>query len=322
VALAVLVVLGCSRGKEPPLAAHDPLADSADQVLYKTKSVLTDGGVMKAEVYGDTAYVFDDNTRVEMRGVRTIFFTVTGARNAVLTSREGTYNTRTNNMQARGDVVVTSEDGRRLTTPVLSFAQARNEISSDTSFTVTDPKRDMTGIGFVSDPDMNNMRCLRACKGSAGTVVLPGGPGDTARGAVPAPAPGSPKPGVPSTGVVGGQARPDNAPGATVPTPGAGRATGTVPPTTPAGGAMAHEGPPSSAAGVASTPTASTPAGSTPAASPPGAPRTAAPPSAAPPTAAPTPSAGTPGGSVPAGTTPAVATPGPQTATPSSHPTP
>jgi len=287
-ALALLLALGCSSGKEPPLAARNPLADSADQVLYKTKSILTDGGVMKAEVYGDTAYVFDDNTRVEMRGVRTIFFTVTGARNAVLTSREGTYNTRTNNMEARGDVVVVAEDGRRLTTPVLRFAQARNEISSDTSFTLTDPKRDMTGIGFVSDPDMNNMRCLKACAGSAGTVTLPGGPGDTARGPSRTQVPVTPAPNVPSSGAVvpgapsGGGAATE--PGASVRAAGTGRATGAVPP---------------SAA--------------------------AAPPPAAPTPAAPTPAAITPAATTPAAPSPAApspATPGDKPVTPPSHPTP
>ena len=62
VAIAGAVVLtlsiGCSNERQPPVAIRNALADSADQVLYHTKSILTDGGVMKAEVYGDTAYVF------------------------------------------------------------------------------------------------------------------------------------------------------------------------------------------------------------------------------------------------------------------------
>lgn len=241
--LALGLALGCSNGKQPPVAVDNPLADSADQILYHTKSVLTDAGVMKAEVYGDTAYVFDDNTRVEMRGVRTIFFTVTGQKNAVLTSREGTYNTRTNNMEARGDVVVVAVDGRRLTTPVLKFAQTRNEISSDTSFTLTDSAatRTMIGIGFTSDPDMNNMRCLRACSGAAGVVTLPSGPGDTTRRS-PAPAPGSTGSAPPSAGsaqlrapVGGGAAL---RPGASARAGAAGRAaTGQLPPGMPPGSA-------------------------------------------------------------------------------------
>lgn len=259
--LVLILTVRCTSGKQPPLAVRNPLADSADQVLYKTKSVLTDGGVMKAEVYGDTAYVFDDNTRVEMRGVRTIFFTATGARNAVLTSREGTYNTRTNNMEARGDVVVVSEDGRRLTTPVLRFAQSRNEISSDTSFTLTDPTRDMTGIGFVSDPDMNNMRCLKACAGSAGTVNLPGGPGDSAR------APNTVAPRPPSAGGGAASSAHGAAPSAAAGrAPASGRSSGALLPAAPSSSGGTSPGrPPSSAAAA---PAAGQPAPAQPKASP------------------------------------------------------
>src|SRR5208283_4111040 len=128
---ALGVLLSCRKAITPPITTRNALADSADQVLYHTKSVLTDNGVMKAEVHADTGYLFDDNTRVEMRVVQTVFFTATGARNAVLTSRQGTYNTRTDNMEARGDVVVVSEDGRHLTTQELRYGQTRNEIESD-----------------------------------------------------------------------------------------------------------------------------------------------------------------------------------------------
>jgi LPS export ABC transporter protein LptC len=251
-ALALGLALGCSNGKQPPLAVQNPLADSADQVLYHTKSILTDAGVMKAEVYGDTAYVFDDNTRVEMQGVRTIFFTVTGERNAVLTSREGTYNTRTNNMEARDDVVVVSVDGRRLTTPVLKYSQARNEISSDTSFSLTDSNatRTMIGIGFTSDPDMNNMRCLRACSGAAGVVTLPSGSADTTR-ASPAPPPGStgraPNAGSAQPGVPPG-AGAATRPGASTRAAATGKATGQLPPGMPGSAAPSTAAHPSTSA--------------------------------------------------------------------------
>lgn len=178
---AMLLAAGCKTGKTPPLAARDPLADSADQVFYHAKSRLTDHGVMKSELHADTGYFFDDNTRIEMRVDTVFFFTVTGAPNAVLTSQEGTYNTRTGNMEARGDVVVTGVDGRRLTTPQLRYAQAQNQISSDSSFVLTDTThRQTTGVGFTSDPDMNNVKCLRQCAGTAGVVNLTSTGPDTA----------------------------------------------------------------------------------------------------------------------------------------------
>lgn len=170
----VLALVACGRGQHNPSAPHNPLADSADQVVFGARSKMTDGGVSKSDLYADTAYFFDDNTRIEMRGhVMVTFFTDVGAKNAVLTSKEGTYNNRTGNMEARGNVVVNTVDGRHLTTSILKFNQTRNEISSDSSFVTTDSTRRLTGIGFTSDPNMNNIHCFKACSGLGGQVVLP-----------------------------------------------------------------------------------------------------------------------------------------------------
>lgn len=168
--LAVLAA-ACRRDREPAAVVNTPLADSSDQVIYGARAILTDRGLMRAELFGDTAYFFDDNTRIEMRTVRTIFFTAQGAKNATLTSREGTYRTQ-GSMEARGNVVVVSEDGRRLTTPQLRYDQIRNEISSDSQFVLTEPGRTVAGVGFVSDPNMANIRILRTTN-ATGRVALP-----------------------------------------------------------------------------------------------------------------------------------------------------
>jgi len=164
---AVVAAAACSSKKQPPTAAHSPLADSADQVMYGARFVLTDQGLSRAHMNADTAYFFDENTRMEFENVLTTFFTVTGAKDAVLTSRHGTYNSRTNNMIARGNVVVVSEDGRRLTTPELIYNQQKNEISSDSAFVMTEPNRRLEGIGFRSDPNMKNIQILKGASGFA-----------------------------------------------------------------------------------------------------------------------------------------------------------
>ena len=147
---AASLSLACTNKKLPPVEAHSPLADSADQVMYPARFNLTDQGLQRAHVDADTAYFFDDNNRMELQGVHATFYTVTGAKDAVLTSRHGTTNTRTNNMIARKDVVVVSEDGRRLTTPELIYNQQKNEISSDSAFVLTEPGRRVEGAGARS----------------------------------------------------------------------------------------------------------------------------------------------------------------------------
>ena len=167
VLLCAFTAVACSPKKQPPVATHSPLADSADQVMYGARFVLTDQGLQRAHLNADTAYFFDDNTRMEFENVLTTFFTTTGAKDAVLTSRHGTYNSRTNNMIARKNVVVLSEDGRRLTTPELIYNQQKNQISSDSAFVMTEPNRRLEGIGFRSDPNMKNIQILKGASGIA-----------------------------------------------------------------------------------------------------------------------------------------------------------
>jgi LPS export ABC transporter protein LptC len=171
--LLALAALACREQRQPPVATTDAVADSADQVLFGVRHFLTDDGVRQARLLSDTALVFDDGTRILLRKVRMTFFTEAGQENAVLVSRRGRYDTRTQQMEAEGNVVVTTTDGRRLETPQLKFDQAANQISSDSSYVATEGGRRQSGIGFRSDPNMNNVQCLRACSGVVGAVNLP-----------------------------------------------------------------------------------------------------------------------------------------------------
>jgi len=176
-ALAALLATGlsaCDERTQPPITRRTTLADSAEQVMYGARFNITDKGLSRAELLADTAYFFDDNTRVELRGVETTFFTLTGARDSFLTSGRGTYNSRFGNMVARDSVTVITEEGRRLVTPELKFDQQLNEISSDSVFSLTEPGRSLKGVGFKSDPNMQNVRILKTRSGSTGMVTLPG----------------------------------------------------------------------------------------------------------------------------------------------------
>jgi LPS export ABC transporter protein LptC len=174
------VALACGGdGTEPPRTSGSPMADSADQMMFGINTLLTNRGVLNAELQADTAFFFDENTRIELRVVKLTFYTRTGERNSVLTSREGTYNTRQSRMEARGTVVVVSEDGRRLTTEQLRYDQVRNEISSDSAFVLTEPGRRLEGVGFTSDPNMNNVRVNRLIEGEGAVTTGDLGPGRT-----------------------------------------------------------------------------------------------------------------------------------------------
>ena len=162
---AVLIAAACQdQGATPPVAAH-VTPDTADQTLFGVRLVMADQGVQRATMQADTGYTYDDNSRFELRVVRTTFYTETGVKDATLTSREGTYNVRSGNMEARGNVVVISEDGRRLETPQLRFDPGRNEISGDSAFVLTRPEDVLEGIGFVTDPNLTRILVKAAARG-------------------------------------------------------------------------------------------------------------------------------------------------------------
>jgi LPS export ABC transporter protein LptC len=174
VTLGLSLTAGCNRKTAPPVAVRSALADSADQVMYGTKFNLTDNGLARAQLEADSAFFFEDNTRVELRNVATTFFTTSGARDAYLTSKRGTYNSRLGTMVARDSVIVVTEEGRRLVTNELKYDQQVNEVSSDKHFVLTEPGRRLEGVGFRSDPNMQNVRILKTREGSMGAVTLPG----------------------------------------------------------------------------------------------------------------------------------------------------
>ncbi len=157
-------------GYTPPVAAG-AARDTADQTMFGVRLTLADRGIQRAQMESDTAFTYEDNTKTELRTVRTLFFTETGLKNGTLTSREGTYNVRTGIMEARGNVVVVSEDGRRLVTPQLRYDPGRNEISSDSAFTLTEPAQTVSGIGFTADPNLNNVRVHRGFSGSTSKSI-------------------------------------------------------------------------------------------------------------------------------------------------------
>ena len=163
--VAMLILAACAEKKALPTARGSALADSADQVMYGLRFTLTSQGVNRAHLIADTAYFFEDNTRIELDKVHTTFFNSSGVKDAVLTSKRGTYVSRLGNMLARDNVVVVSEDGRRLTTQELLYSTGRNEISSDSAFVLTEPNRRLEGVGFRSDPNMTNIRILKGASG-------------------------------------------------------------------------------------------------------------------------------------------------------------
>lgn len=162
---------GCKEPKAPPVGVGGPV-DSAEQVMFGVRTLLTSNGVQRGELTADTAYTFNDQTKFIFLNAKVNFNTETGAPNGTMRADRGIYDMRQQVLEGFGNVVITTTDGRKLTSPHLKFNQLANEVSSDTTFNVVAGDRTQSGIGFKADPNLTHFQCFRTCK-TSGTVALP-----------------------------------------------------------------------------------------------------------------------------------------------------
>ena len=154
----VAVLAGCAPSEET-VAGEERQALPADQVMTEVQHDLRDLGVLRARLFADTAYLFEDSAKLHMRPVELTLFDVEGKEIADLTSREGEMDTRTNAMVARGNVVlVTREGDRRIETEELHYDPRADLIWSDVATTYYEGNTKVVGSGFTSDGEMRNVQ--------------------------------------------------------------------------------------------------------------------------------------------------------------------
>jgi LPS export ABC transporter protein LptC len=165
----------CKESKAPPVAAGPSVADSADQVLFKTRFLLSTRGIQRGELLADTAYLLNDGTKLDLRKTHVAFTSELGAPEGAMEANRGLYNTQSQILEGWGDVVIRMVDGKTLKSPHVTFNQLLHTVASDTNYTISRPDGTTSGIGFtskISGQTFSEFKCLRSCSGT-GAVQLP-----------------------------------------------------------------------------------------------------------------------------------------------------
>jgi LPS export ABC transporter protein LptC len=139
--------------------------DSADQVLFRLKHNLTLDGVLRAHLEADTAYFYQASQRADLVGVSVVFYSPEGRETSRLNSQTGNYDWRSGDMEARGSVVAVTPDKRRLTTSMLRYNRATDQISGPDEFVFDAPDRHLEGESFTADPEFKNVVTTRPRRG-------------------------------------------------------------------------------------------------------------------------------------------------------------
>ncbi|MEO8226743.1 MAG: LPS export ABC transporter periplasmic protein LptC [Gemmatimonadota bacterium] len=174
VGLALCLLASACNGTAAHPTAIVQAPDSADQVLVGFSHNLTSDGLRRTRVDADTAYFFEATQQTVLRRVRAVFFDKNGAEASTLTADSASYRWQDGSMDAAGNVLLSSPDGRRLRTSTLKFDQGANTITSDKHFILDRGSEHIEGDGFRGDPDFKNVAVSHP-RGVAGdSLLLPG----------------------------------------------------------------------------------------------------------------------------------------------------
>src|SRR5262249_54066248 len=172
-AAALSTASGCeSEGARPTATVQ--AADTADQVLEGFSHYVTADGIRKSRVEADTAYFYEGTHIALMRKLHATFYDPRGAESSPLPADRGTYHWQDGSMEAEGNVIVTSTDGRRLESRTLKFDPKKNQISTDQAFRFAHDNEFIQGTSFTSDPDFKNVVTNRPHGVAGKGVLLPG----------------------------------------------------------------------------------------------------------------------------------------------------
>lgn len=159
IVLAGLALAACGSQSTTPGAVADAAQLPADQVVFELRHNMTKDGVRTGVLNSDTAFLYESNRRMDLRGVSLRFFSDTGVESGVLTSDAGQYDVGTGSFVARGDVVLITQgpDGeRRLETEELHYDVEQDRLWSDVPFVLREGGSTTRGSSFESDAEFRN----------------------------------------------------------------------------------------------------------------------------------------------------------------------
>lgn len=158
----VSCLLACG-GDEPTrtgaveLPTGRPGLGTPDQVVENGEHVITAQGVKKAVLVAEQLYFYNEQGKVYGDTIQVSFFDGAGEFQSMLTAEEGEMSQHSDDMIARGNVVVRGSSSR-ITTEELHYDPQRNLVTSDKPTEIFQAGNVIRGSGVESDPALTNIR--------------------------------------------------------------------------------------------------------------------------------------------------------------------
>ncbi|MEP7027993.1 MAG: LPS export ABC transporter periplasmic protein LptC [Candidatus Eisenbacteria bacterium] len=159
-ALVALLAAGCGS-EDRVVPRPTPSTELPSQEVRDFSLEESDTGTPEWILRSGYAATYDARGVIVARGVAIDFFDSKGVKYSHLTAKEGEIKRPSNDMEARGNVVVTTTDGVRIQTESLRFLNHERKIVSDEFVRLERNGDVVTGIGFESDPSLEHFAIKR-----------------------------------------------------------------------------------------------------------------------------------------------------------------
>jgi LPS export ABC transporter protein LptC len=148
-----LLLCSCSRDESsaPPLPVDVP-----DQVIENSTFTFSEQGVRSAVIHAELVAVYEKLDMKKAKEIHVDFFDELGNKTSVLVADSGFIQEKKQRFEARGNVVVTTEEDVTLATESLRWNPETNKIVTDDFVTITRGADVITGIGLEADQELKH----------------------------------------------------------------------------------------------------------------------------------------------------------------------
>lgn len=159
---ACTLVLAFTACQQEPISGSGPADPTltgmdADYQIYGMETYLTTEGVRSGQVRADTAFFYEDSVQWRMLGVRMTVYDGQGRDQATIVADSGTRNDATQQMVARGSVVVELPNSScHIEGSELFYDPVGEQIRSDKPAQFRQGDRTLSTAGFTSDLKFEN----------------------------------------------------------------------------------------------------------------------------------------------------------------------
>ena len=154
--LLALMIIGCEE-KIKPAVVSGVQNDIPSQESWKSTVTFSDSAKIKAILWAGHIVVYGRQQQTHLSdSVHVDFFNEFEEHTSVLTAQRGRVNDRTQDFEAYGNVVVTSDSGTVLKTDSLFWTNASRKIHTEAFVEIISPTEHIMGHGMISDQGLKN----------------------------------------------------------------------------------------------------------------------------------------------------------------------